>query len=180
MKDTEIEGLEKCECASSVMTIAYVLHIEREQMIPLEILVRIDYGVYVCICTVYSKGIKQHTQHTFFYDTYSSTKVKIAWYGAVIDNRTYAPICVMEVKDRNTKAPLNNMLRKLFQGKCVVRFAFKVTSRDFSWHINNLDFLLYFYLTHRIGRLKTEPKSYSNWPDNWFLYDTISEKCYKP
>ena len=28
---------------------------------------RIDDGVYVRICTVYSKVLKQHTQHAFFY-----------------------------------------------------------------------------------------------------------------
>ena len=94
------------------------------------ILLIIDDGVYVCICTVYSKVLKQHTQHAFVYDSYFSTKVKSACRGAIIDNRTYAPICVLEEKDRKTKATLKNMLRKLFQGTCVVKFAFKVTSRD--------------------------------------------------
>ena len=74
VKDTEIGELEKCECVSSVMTIACVLHTEREQMGPLLILLRIDYGVYVCICTVYFNVLKQHTQNTFVYDSYFQQK----------------------------------------------------------------------------------------------------------
>ena len=74
MKDIEIEELEKCECVSSVMTVAPVLSIEREQMGPLGILMRIDDGVYVRICTIYSKVLKQHTQHTFVYDSYFQQK----------------------------------------------------------------------------------------------------------
>ena len=77
------------------MTISPVLNIEREPMGSLGILMRIDDGVYVCICTVYSNVLKQHTQHAFVYDSYFSTKVKSACRGAIIDNRTYAPICVL-------------------------------------------------------------------------------------
>ena len=130
MKDTEIEELEKCECVLSVMTIASVLHIERKQMGPLGILMRIDDGVYVYICTVYSKVFKQHTQHAFVYDIYFSTKVKSACRGAIIDNRTYEPICVLEEKDRETKDTLKNMLRELFEGTCIAKFAFKVISHE--------------------------------------------------
>ena len=100
------------------MTIASVLHIETEPTGPLGILLRIDDGVYVCICTVYSKVLKEHTQHAFVYDSYFSTKVKIVCRGAIIENRTYSPIYVMEVKDRETKATLKNMLRNFFQGTC--------------------------------------------------------------
>ena len=47
--------MEKCECLSSVMTIAPVLKIEREKMSTLGILLKMDDGVYVCICTVYTE-----------------------------------------------------------------------------------------------------------------------------
>ena len=97
---TSIEELEKCECLSSVMTIASVLHIEREPMGPLGIPTIIDDSVYVFICSVYSKVLKEYTQHAFFYEIYFRTKVKIACCGAIIDNRTYAPICVLEKKYR--------------------------------------------------------------------------------
>ena len=110
MKNTEIEELEKCECVSSVITIAPVFNIEREKMGPLIILMRIDDGVYVCNFTVYSDALKQHTQHALVYDSNFSTTENSAFRGAIIYNRTYAPICVLEKKDRTSKATLKNML----------------------------------------------------------------------
>ena len=125
--DTTIEELDKCECVSSVIKIAPVLGIEREKMGPLGILPRINDGVYVCICSVYSNIFKQWTQHAFVYDIYFTTKVKSACHGAITDNRIYAPICVLEEKDREKK--LKTMLRKFFEGNCIVNYAFKITSR---------------------------------------------------
>ena len=147
---------------------------------PLKILLRINDGVYVCICSVYSKVLKEFTEHAFVYDSYFSTKINSACRGTIIDNRRYSPICVLEEKYRKSKRTLKNMLRDLFQVTCTVNYVFKVTSRDSSWHITDLYLLLYCDLTHRIGRLKTETNSYRNLPDNWFGYDTISEQCYKP
>ena len=66
--------MEKCECVWSVMTIVSVLNIEREPIGPLGILPIIDDGVYVRICSVYSKVLKEHTQHAFVYDSYFSKK----------------------------------------------------------------------------------------------------------
>ena len=101
--DTTIEELEKCECVSSVMKIAPVLNIEREKMGCLKILLIIDDGVYVFICSVYSKILKEFTQHAFVYDSYFSTKVNSTCHGAIIYNRRYAPICVLEEKCTETK-----------------------------------------------------------------------------
>ena len=98
--DTTIEELIKCECLSSVIKISPVLVIERDKMVPLGILLRINDGVYLCICSVYSKTLKRWTQHAFFYDIYFTTKVNSEFHGAIIDNRIYAPICVLEGKDR--------------------------------------------------------------------------------
>ena len=100
MKETEIEDLEKCECVSSVMTIASVLNIEREPMGPLEILPIIYDGVYVCIWYIYSNILKIWTQHAFVYDGYFMTTENSARQGAIIDNRIYAPICVLKKKER--------------------------------------------------------------------------------
>ena len=166
--DTTIEELEKCECVSSVMNIAPILNIEREQVGTLEILLKNNGGVYVCICSVYSNILKEFTEHAFFYDSYFSTKVKSACRGAIIDNRRYSPICVLEGKDRESKHTLNDMLRNIFQGTCTVNYAFKVTSRDIWWHITDIYLLLYCDLTYRIGKLKTKTNLNSNWPDNWF------------
>ena len=90
----------KCECVSSVIKIEAVLHIEREKMDTLGILMRINDGVYVCICSVYSKIFKQYTQHAFVYDRYFTTTGNNACQGAIIDNKRHAPICVLEEKDR--------------------------------------------------------------------------------
>ena len=94
------------------------------------ILLIIDDGVYVCICTVYSYVFKKVSQHAFVYDSHFSTKYKSEWCGAIIENISYAPICVLEGKDRKSKGALNNMLGKFFDGDGIVEFAFKVTAND--------------------------------------------------
>ena len=124
--DTTIEDLEKCECVN----IAPVLNIEIEKIGPLKILLRINDGVYVCICFVYSNILKQCTQHAFVYDSYFTTKVKSSCHGAIIDNRIYAPICVLEGKYRKSKSALKNMISNFFVGTCNVKYSFRVTSHD--------------------------------------------------
>ena len=69
--------LGKCECVSSVITIARVLNIDREKMGDMGILLIIDDGVYLYICTVYSSIFKEVTQNTFSYNIHLSTKEKI-------------------------------------------------------------------------------------------------------
>ena len=105
-----------------------MLGIERDKMGPLGILLRINDGVYVCICSVYSKILKQWTQHAFVHDSYFTTKVKSVCQGAIIDNRGYAPIYVLEEKDRKTTTKLKIVLRNFFEGNCIVTYAFKITS----------------------------------------------------
>ena len=77
VKDTHLKELEKCECLSSVITIAPVLNTEGEKMGTMGILLKIDDGVYVCICTVYTSILKKVIQHAFVYDSHFSTKKKI-------------------------------------------------------------------------------------------------------
>ena len=120
----------------------------------------------------------RHSLFTIVYDSYFLTKVKSVYHGAIIDYRRYAPICVLEEKDRESKLTLKNILRTFFQGTCTVNYTFKVTSCDSLWHITDIDLLLYCDLTYWIGNLKTKTNLNSNWPDNWFGYDTISEKWY--
>ena len=128
--DTAIYELEKCECVSSVIRIEAVLNIDREKMGSFGILTRINDGVYVCICSVYSNILKQWTQHTFVYDSYFTTTGNNECQGAIIENIIYAPICVLEEKDRKTTKKLKNMLRNFFEGTCNVKYAFKITSRE--------------------------------------------------
>ena len=88
--------LENFECVSSIMTIVPVLNIDIEKIGAMGIPLIIDDGVYVCIYTVYSYVFKEVTQHEFFYDSHFSTKEKSECCGAIIDNISYAPICVLE------------------------------------------------------------------------------------
>ena len=59
---------------------------------------RINDGVYVCICSVYSNILKEFTQHAFVYDSYFTTTGNNGCQNAIIDNRRHAPICVLEKK----------------------------------------------------------------------------------
>ena len=129
--DTTIYDLDKCECVSSVIKIAPVFGIDNDKMGALGILLKINDGVYVCICSVYSNILKLWTQHEFVYDGYYTTTVKSACQGTITENRRYAPICVLEEKDRKTTTKLKNMLRKFFQDTCIVEYAFQITSREF-------------------------------------------------
>ena len=79
-----------------------MLDIDRETMGTLGILMIIKDGVYVWICSVYSKLLKEYTQHAFVYDSYFTTTGNNSCQGAIIDNRRYVPICVLEEKDRET------------------------------------------------------------------------------
>ena len=126
MMDTTIDELDKCECVSSVIKIEPVLDIDRDKMVTLGILMRIKDGVYVCICSVYSNILKEYTHHAFVYDSYYTETGNNACQGAIIDNRRYAPICVLEEKDRKTKQKLKIVLRNFFEGTCSVNYAFKL------------------------------------------------------
>ena len=77
VKDAHKTDLEKFECVSFVMTISPLLNIDREKMGAMGILLVIDDGVYVCICTVYSSIFKEVTQHAFVYDSKFSTKRRV-------------------------------------------------------------------------------------------------------
>ena len=58
------------------MTIVPVLKIDEEKMGAMGILLVIDDGVYVFICTVYSSVFKEVTQYVFVYGIHFSTKEK--------------------------------------------------------------------------------------------------------
>ena len=58
VKCTNMTELEKCDCLSSVTTIAHILNIGREKKGAMRILQVINDGVYVCICRVFSDVFK--------------------------------------------------------------------------------------------------------------------------
>ena len=74
---------------------------------------------------------KKVIEHAFVYDSHFSATKKSKLCGAIIDNRSYTPICIMEGKYIKIKAGLKNMLRKLFYVKCIMEFSFKVTAHDY-------------------------------------------------
>ena len=75
------------------------------------ILLVIDDGAQVCICKVYYSVFKEYTQHAFFYDSHFSQLEKSECCGAIVDNISYAPICVLEENNGKIKAAINNILR---------------------------------------------------------------------
>ena len=91
---------------------------------------RINDGVYVCMCSVYSTISKEHTEHAFVYDSYFTTTGNNGFQGAIIDNRRHATICVLEKKIEKNAFKLKIMLRNFFEGTFSVKYAFKITSRD--------------------------------------------------
>ena len=123
--------LETYECVSSVTNITPVLKVEGKTMINMGILLVIYDGVYACICKVYSSVFTQYTKHTFVYDSHFSTLEKSECCGEIIDRRSYAPICLLEGKDRNIKYALKNILRKFFDGTFIVEYSFKATVNYF-------------------------------------------------
>ena len=101
-------------------------------MVAMRILLIIDDGIYVRICTVYSSVSKEVTQHAFDCDSYFSIKKMSEWCIAIIYNRSYAPISVLEAKERKRKDALKNMIRIFFGGNFIVEFAFKFNANDSS------------------------------------------------
>ena len=63
-------------------------------------------GFYVCIWRVYSYVFKKYTSYAFVHDSRFSQLEKSERYGAIIDNRSYEPICILEQKYRTRKSTL--------------------------------------------------------------------------
>ena len=91
----------------------------------------IYYCVYVCICKVYSSVFKSYAPHAFVYDSHFSQLDQSGCCSSIIDDKSYAPICILKEKDRKRKTALNNMLMGLFEGNFILGYAFKVPVNDF-------------------------------------------------
>ena len=70
-------------------------YMEIEIMSDLGILQVIDDSVFVCMCKVFSGITKTSTSHEYFNDIHFVQKYTIGFCGAIIDNITHAPICVL-------------------------------------------------------------------------------------
>ena len=111
VKNAHMTELEKFKCLLSVTTITPIMKLETQKMDATRILLVIDDGVYVCICKVYSYVLKEYKSHAFIYDSHFSQLERSECCGAIIDNRSYAPIYVLYERDRKTQSTLNNMFR---------------------------------------------------------------------
>ena len=89
---------ENCEYVLSVMTITPIIKLEREKTGAVRIILVIIDVVCVCICRVYLDAFKEYPSHEFIYDRHFSQLENSECCGAIIENKSYAPICVLEEK----------------------------------------------------------------------------------
>ena len=68
--------------------------IEREHWVAVSILRRVNYGVYICICSVISDEYKCKTKYEIFYDSHFKPLHQSKCCGGLIYNRYDSPICV--------------------------------------------------------------------------------------
>ena len=83
------------------------------------ILRRVNYGVYICTCSVRSDEYKCKTKHVFFYSNFKPFH-QSKCYVALIDNRADATIFVLEDREIETKINLRHALKDLFGGQCTL------------------------------------------------------------
>ena len=110
------------------MPLAPIIKIERQKWGAMGIL-QVIYGVIlVCKCKLFY-DITKKTPHAFVYDSNFPQKEMIECCGAIIDNISHAPICVLEEKYRKTKNSLNTVL-KILIGRFNVEFVYKVNTNE--------------------------------------------------
>ena len=136
---------------------------------------RIDYGVYVCNCTIYfyvSKHIS-HNMHLSMTVIFQQNKIVHAvLQSLIIDHMHPSVYWRKNIEKSNIHW---RICLWVFEGTCIVKYAFKVTSYDSPQHITDIYLLFYWDLTHQFGRLNTETNPYINLLGNWIVFDTISE-----
>ena len=66
-------------------------------------------------------------KHAFVYDSHFKPYHQQIFFWDIIDNRTDAPICVMEGNDRITDLNLKHALKNVFGGLCTVEYVYEIT-----------------------------------------------------
>ena len=94
------------------MNVTAVLNIEIEPWISCSILRKVNYGVYICSCSVRSEEYMCNTKLAFVYDSHLKSFHEPKCYEGIIQNRLYAPIFVLEDNDRFKKLNLKHSLKK--------------------------------------------------------------------
>ena len=99
VKDSNISDIENNSCVRNVMEVTVVSWIERVPWGPAIILKIVNDGVFICTCNVEYIEYDCWIKHIFVYDSNFKTLHRTKYFGVLVDNRSDAPICVLEDKD---------------------------------------------------------------------------------
>ena len=102
------------------MTVTPVLNIEWEPLGAYCILRKVNDRVYICPCSVRYKYYICKTKHALIYDSHFKHLHEPKGCGAIIDNRSDSPICVMGDNDIETNIYLKHALKFSFGEMCIV------------------------------------------------------------
>ena len=116
MKDSNISEIENTSCVRNFIWVTPVSGIEQVAWGTSSILRRVNDGVFVCTCYVQSVEYKCWKKHAFFYEIHFKPLHQTKCCGVLIDNRSDAPICVLEDKDRESKKIFKHALKEFFDG----------------------------------------------------------------
>ena len=84
----------------NVMRVTPVFGIEIEPWVEACIMIKVNDGVYICICNVKSDEYECWTKHAFVYDSHFKPLYQSKCCGDLLDNWSGSPIFVLEHKDR--------------------------------------------------------------------------------
>ena len=127
VKDSNISEIENTSCVRNFLEVNPVSGIERVPLGAASILRIVNDGVFICTCNVKSYEYDCWTNHTFVYDIHFKPFHQTKCCGVLIYNSSYAPICVLEDKDRETKKNLRRALKEFFGGLCHVEYVYRIT-----------------------------------------------------
>ena len=96
VKDKNRFEIKNSSCVRNAMRVNPAFGIEIEPWGAACMMRKVNYRVYICICNVKSDEYKCRKKHAFVYDSHFKTFHQSKCYGAIIDNRYDAPICVLE------------------------------------------------------------------------------------
>ena len=111
----------------SVIYVNPLFDIEREPCGEDSIIRRVNYGVYICTCSVISDEYIFKTKRAFFYDIHVKPLHQSKCCEALIDHIADAPIFVFDEYGIETKLNLRHALKTFFGGLCIVEYVYKIT-----------------------------------------------------
>ena len=115
VKNSHISEIEYSACVRNVMNITPVLGIEEVPWGAASILRIVNDGVYICVCNVHNVKYNCCKKHAFVYDSHYKPLHKTECCWVLIDNRSDAPICVLEDNYRASKRKMDLAIRQFFE-----------------------------------------------------------------